>query len=68
VIYDNEPRAIAVNARAQAIKPGVPAAVAPIPAPAATAVSTVVAAADAASSATGEKAKVPASSRRSAAQ
>jgi poly(3-hydroxybutyrate) depolymerase len=38
VIYDNEPRAVAVNSRAQAIRPGVPVALAPIAAPAASAV------------------------------
>jgi poly(3-hydroxybutyrate) depolymerase len=37
VIYDNEPRAVSVGARAQAIQP-VPAAAAPIAAPAASAV------------------------------
>ncbi|WP_144150816.1 polyhydroxyalkanoate depolymerase [Paraburkholderia sp. BCC1885] len=38
VIYDNEPRAVAVSSRARAIKPGVPAALAPLAAPAASAV------------------------------
>jgi poly(3-hydroxybutyrate) depolymerase len=69
VIYDNEPRAIAVNARAQAIKPGIPVALAPVPAPAATAVDTVVAAADTSSPSTtsgNTNARPP--SRRSAAR
>jgi hypothetical protein len=38
VIYDNEPRAVAVSSRAQAIRPGVPVVLAPIAAPAASAV------------------------------
>jgi polyhydroxyalkanoate depolymerase len=51
VIYDNEPRAVTVSARAQAIRPAVPLATAPIAAPAATA---VTAALDVDRSASGE--------------
>jgi poly(3-hydroxybutyrate) depolymerase len=50
VIHDNEPRAVAVSSRAQAIRPGVPVALAPISAPAASAVTANTAAA----SSTGE--------------
>jgi poly(3-hydroxybutyrate) depolymerase len=49
VIYDNEPRAVAVSSRARAIKPGVPAGLAPLAAPAASAVN-----AHAAASSTGD--------------
>jgi poly(3-hydroxybutyrate) depolymerase len=68
MIYDNEPRAVALNARAQAIKPGVPVAIAPVPAPANAAVRTVMAAADAPESASDSKVKVRPPSRRSAAR
>ncbi|WP_429279707.1 polyhydroxyalkanoate depolymerase [Paraburkholderia sp. GAS41] len=55
VIYDNEPRAVAVSAHAMAIKPGVPVALAPIAAPAASAVT----AGTVAASSTGEALSPP---------